>query len=132
MIAKKSASKSQKIATNPAETAQGDTPFDQIIATEQREKARVQIEIDAMRKAEEESRQSCAKKEYEAEQELREKAKGDLKKYKEETLSPLLKIAEGEAAETAKHLEALYGQNAEPLAERLVKKLMEPASLLNV
>ena len=132
MIAKKSASKSQKTATAPAEMAKGDTPFDQILTTEQREKERAQIEIDAMRKVEEETRQSCAKKESESEQELREKAKDDLKKYKEETLSPLLKIAEGEAAEAAKRLEELYGKNAESLAEEITKKLTAPTSLLSL
>ena len=58
-------------------------------------------------------------------------AKEDLKKYKEETLSPLLKIAEGEAAETAKRLEELYKKKAEPLADDIARKLTEPTSLLN-
>jgi len=132
MIAKKSASKSQKLATTPAEPTKGGTPFDQILATEQQEKERAQIEIDAMRKVEEETRQSCAKKECEMEQELREKAKEDLKKYKEETLSPLLKIAEGEAAEAAKRLEELYKKNAESLTDTIAKKLTEPTSLLSL
>ncbi len=132
MIAKKSASKSQKIATAPSETAGTGTPFDQILAVEQQEKERMQIEIDAMRKAEEETRQSCAKKEGEVEQELREKAKEELKRYKEEALSPLLKIAEGEAAEAAKRLEELYRKNAEPLADTMTKKFLESPSLLSV
>lgn len=124
MNATKSASKSQKTATISAEPGKGGTPFDQILSAEQQEKIRVQTEIDAMRKVEEETRQSCAKKESDTEVELKEKAKAELMVFKDEELAPILKAAESDAAKECEKLEELYKKNAEALAKETAKKLI--------
>jgi len=121
-----SASKSQQTGTATV----GSTPFDAIVALEEQEKKRVQKELDAMQEAENTARQTCEKKETEAEQELRDAAKADLKEYKTKELSPILKKGEKDAEAHCKKLEEASAAKADKLAVELAEKLANEDSLL--
>jgi hypothetical protein len=111
-------------------SASGKTPFDEILLLEEREKARVQKEIEAMQKAEQEMEQTCAKKEAEAEQKLKEAAKAELKEFREKELSTILKDAEVKAAKKCKKLEEAFAESSAKLAKKMADDLLEAPDFL--
>lgn len=115
----KSATESQKTEKSTG----ADTPFAHIIALEQQEQERVQKEISAMQEEEQNARQACAKREAAMEEELRIKAKDELKEYREKELAPILKMAEADAARRTKELETHFAKQSEELAQELIDLL---------
>ena len=121
-----SASKSQQTGTSSTATA----PFDAIVALEEQEKKRVQVELDALQDAEIAARQTCEKKEVEAEQALKEAAKEDLKKFREKELPPILKKGEKNADAACKKLDEAYKSQSDKLAKSLAEQLAKSDSPL--
>lgn len=94
-----SASQSQK-------STSGASPFDQIAALELREKERLEIEIAGMQREKDEVFASVQKKEEQATEELKVKAKQELKQYSESELSKILTDAQKEAEADCEHIAA--------------------------
>lgn len=107
-------------ASASGKTAKGATPFDAILKAESEQNERVAAELAAMEEEEKELRQSLAKKEGEAEEELKTAAMEELKEYKGDEPAKILDQAEKEAESLCQKLEESYPQRAEQRVQDLV------------
>lgn len=116
-------------ATGSQKSASGTSPFDQITALEEQEKARVEKEISAMAKEKNEVSASLQKKEDEASEEYREKAKKDLKEYSEKELTKIINAAKKDAEQEGGKLEKEYAKFEASVVKELVQKAKDPTAL---
>jgi 2-succinyl-5-enolpyruvyl-6-hydroxy-3-cyclohexene-1-carboxylate synthase len=121
---------------NPTKTAQGSqnsssgtSPFTQIQELEKREKKRCEVEVVAMQKEKEDVSQAIAKKEAQATEELKGKAKAELKKYSEKELTQILSQATEDAHTEVGNVESNAKKNESSAVEELVKIAKDPDSL---
>ena len=123
MITDQSAATSQN-------TASGATPFDEILHAETRENQRAETELKAFVQEEEEVTAALEEKKKQAEVQLRDDARTELKAYKTSDLGQILNSAETEAKEEAATLESKAKQNMASTAQSLVSKVTDSDSHL--
>lgn len=126
MKATKTATGSQKTGSDD----RGASPFNQITELEKRENERVEKEISALEKEKQEVMTTCQNKEEEAEHNMRQKAKGELKEFSEKELSQIVDAAKKEAEAEAKKLEEEYKKFEASAAKDLAQKAKDPDFLL--
>ena len=121
---------------NPTQTSTGDqnsstgtSPFTQIQELEKREKERSEKEVIAMQKEKEEVSQSIAKKEAQSTEELRGRAKGELKEYSATALSQILQTAKEDAENKVQSVEEKTKKNESSAVKELVNIAKNPDSL---
>ncbi len=124
---------------NPTKTAQGSqnsstgtSPFTQIQELEKREKQRCEKEVVAMQKEKEEVSQAIVKKEAQATEELKNKAKAELKKYSEKELTQILSQATTDAQGEVSSVESHAKKNESSAVQNLVNIAKDPNSLSDV
>lgn len=120
---------STQTAQGDQKTASGTSPFNQITELEQREKVRVEKEISAMQKEKEDVSQSVAKKENAAAEELKVKAKEELKEYSENDLKQILTKASKEAESDCVSMEQSASAKESDAVKELVNIAKDPDSL---
>lgn len=111
-------------------SASGATPFDEILKAETQENQRAEIELKAFVQEEEEVVAALEEKKKQAEVQLRDDARTELKEYKTNSLGQILNAAEGEAKEEAATLESKARQNMASTAQSLVAKVTDSDSHL--
>jgi len=121
------ASTSEKNATG---SGGGTTPFDQIAAREQQEESRVQKEIEAMERENDNAEKVSMQREAQADQENSETAKKELKHYAETELSQILRQKDQESKQECASLESSYNQKAPDIVRNLVDTMTKTDSPL--
>ena len=124
------ASGSQKTGATVSGKTRDSTPFDQITKLEKEEQLRVQKELDAMEREQEEVEKAVAEKTIKAEEELKKNASEELKQYKEQQLTKILNEATKEAEKCTNELEAAYDQHGNKAAAYLVSTMKHADSFL--
>ncbi|MDP6561352.1 MAG: hypothetical protein QF793_00325 [Candidatus Peribacteraceae bacterium] len=121
---------------NPAQTTKGTqnsttgaSPFTQIQELEKREKERSEKELAAMQVEKEEVTQSIAKKEAQATEELKGKAKAELKEHSEKELTKILSAATKEAESEVATIESQGKKSESSAVKELVNIAKDPRSL---
>ena len=104
-------------------------PFDAICTLEKEEAERRELEIAAMQTEEQEVRSSVDRKTKEGDQELRNKAKEELKEFRETELSTLIRAGAAEAAKEAEEIEASCKSTLPTVIETLVEQALDPSLL---
>lgn len=117
-------------AATGQKTGLGVNPFDEITHMEAQEKARAKKEIAAMEQERAEVEKAVAEKQAQAEEELKGKARTELKEYKETELAQILQNAEKEAERRCDALEKTFEANKVAAAKELVAAMTNPDSLL--
>lgn len=122
---------------NSTQTAQGDqktasatSPFDQITELEKRENERVEKELAGLNAETEQKKAEIVKKEEEEKEQLRQKAKQDLKKYSETELSAVLADAKSASEKECKDLKSKADNNQASLVSKLTSDASNPEFLL--
>ncbi|MCA9370342.1 MAG: hypothetical protein KC680_00070 [Candidatus Peregrinibacteria bacterium] len=105
------------------------SPFDQIKELERREKERVDKELSALQKEKEDAVQSIAKKEEQSAEEMKLKAKQELKAYSENELTSIVTQGNTEALEECETLEAGFKGKKAAAVDMLVAKAKDAESL---
>lgn len=124
---------------NPTQTAdptqnsgKSASPFDQIKELERREKERTEKELDAMLKEKEEVSQAVAKKEEQSSEEMKAKAKEELKAYSESELTQIVANGQEEAEKECTALESSYKNKKEAAVSLLLEKAKDPTALFHL
>lgn len=120
---------STQTAQGDQKTASGTSPFDQITELEQRENARIEKEISAMRKEKEEVTQSVSVKEETAYEEMKAKAKQELKEYSNTELKAMLHTAEEEADAECSALKKAAATKEQEAVQELISIVKNSDSL---
>ncbi|MFA7681969.1 MAG: hypothetical protein WCX61_02980, partial [Candidatus Peribacteraceae bacterium] len=118
-----SSSKSQKPSS-------GATPFDQITHLENQENERVKQELDAMTREKVEVEKAVAEKQVQAEEEMKNQARVELKEYSEKELSPVLAKAQKNEQKRSTTLEEEYAKKSPDVIKKLVTMMSESDSSL--
>lgn len=107
-------------------TAIGSSPFDQIAALEQSEKQRMETEFAGMQSEKEEVSASVQKKEEQATEEMRQKAKQELKTYSENDLSEILSSTGKDAEKECAAIEEKAKSSEKVVLEKLMTLAKKP------
>lgn len=123
---------------NPTQTNQGTqnsstgtSPFTQIQELEKREKQRIEKELAAMQKEKEEVSQAVVKKEIQSTEELKEKARAQLKEYSEKELTQILSTATADAESDVSSIESKAKRNESAAIAELVNIAKDPQQLFS-
>ena len=109
-------------------TATDDKALKEIVAQETKEHARVQKETDAFAAEFEKKKKESEERIASAEQEQKEAAKEDLKKYKADELSTVLSSAESNAESKAAALQSAFDQKGAELTKKLANHVQDSYS----
>ena len=123
---------------NPSQTTQttqnsstGTSPFTQIQECEKQEKERTDKELNALQEENAEVSQSIAKKEVQATEDLKSKAKTELKEYSAAELTVILSDAKKEADEEVERIKSHAEKQESAAVDELVNIAKDPEKLLN-
>ena len=123
---------------NPSQTTQttqnsstGTSPFTQIQECEKQEKERTDKELNALQEENAEVTQSIAKKEVQATEDLKSKAKTELKEYSAAELTVILSDAKKEADEEVERIKSHAEKQESAVVDELVNIAKDPEKLFN-
>lgn len=120
---------SQQTTAQAQNSGSTTSPFDQIATLEAAEAARIEKECSAMQKEKDEVMHSVNTKEQQGYDEMKDKAKAELKQYSEQELNSILSTAQSEAEAECNALEQEAGKRKAALVSDLTKKAADPSLL---